>query len=338
MSLQKTFFIGVDVSKSSLDVAFCTSPNEIIAFKKFLNNQQGFKKIEQLTKTLAAKYECLDVHFCMEATNIYSDALGEFLQDKGFKVSIMNPAQTKFFCKSLMIRTKTDKTDAEALAFYCCIMKPKVTPKTSDEVKRFRGLVREREYLVRDRAKEKSKLDSVQDEFVRKITNSLIAHYDLLIKEIDKEIKAHARTYLHLQEKLELLKTIPGISDVTSQLFLSEIHIHEEEKLCVKSQTAHAGLAPQQFQSGTSVRGRSRINKTGNARLRTCLYMPTLNAIRTNPIIKEFYKRLLENGKPKIVAIVACMRKLLTLMIGVINNNSAFDPNWSKNRVVLVGC
>ncbi|MCG6537123.1 MAG: transposase, partial [Syntrophales bacterium LBB04] len=141
------------------------------------------------------------------------------------------------------------------------------------------------------------------------------------------------------KDKVELLKTIPGIGETTARILLCELHVeNNDEKITAKVQIAHAGLAPAQKQSGQSVRGKSMICRTGNARLRRCLYFPAIVASKFNPVITEFYQRLLARGKHKKVAIVAAMRKLLSIAIGVLNNKVAFDPEWVVKTVKQVKC
>jgi len=131
---------------------------------------------------------------------------------------------------------------------------------------------------------------------------------------------------------VELLKTIPGIGDKTAYEILSEIHIEDGENLNVKAQVAHAGLAPRERLSGSSVRGKSKICKKGNSNLRGALYMPAMCCIQHNPILFGFYHRLLSKGKLEMVALVAVMRKLLTICIGVLRNNQPFQVDWVQKR------
>jgi transposase len=132
-----------------------------------------------------------------------------------------------------------------------------------------------------------------------------------------------------LKHQVQLLQSIKGIGDRTAWQILAELHAHDSININIKAQVAHAGLAPRQFQSGSSVNGKPRICKTGNHRLRKALYMPALSALRFNPQLKEFYHRLLSRGKLKMVALVAVMRKMLVLATGILNNNLPFDANWT---------
>lgn len=149
------------------------------------------------------------------------------------------------------------------------------------------------------------------------------------IAQIEKLIKEHFKKHPKLKHQIELLKTIPGIGDKTAYEILAEIHIEDGQNINVKSQVAHAGLAPREFQSG-NVKGKPRICRTGNANLRKALYMPAMCATQKNQLLSEFYHRLVNSGKLKMVALVATMRKLLVISIGVLRNDKPFDPNWAK--------
>jgi len=107
-------------------------------------------------------------------------------------------------------------------------------------------------------------------------------------------------------------------------------HIEDGKSLNVKAQVAHAGLAPKERKSGSSINGKTRICKTGNASLRSALYMPAMSATKHNPALREFYQRLISKGKLKMVALVAVMRKLLVYAIGILRNNTPYNPDWTK--------
>lgn len=127
----------------------------------------------------------------------------------------------------------------------------------------------------------------------------------------------------------ELLESIPGVGAVTAQAILAELP--EPARFSSAQQAAaYAGLVPREYGSGTSVKKRTRLSKAGNARLRKALDLPTLTAIRFNPLLKAFFERLVAAGKSKRAAVGACMRKLLMIAYGILNSRSPFDPQWSK--------
>jgi transposase len=214
-------------------------------------------------------------------------------------------------------------------------MKPLATEKTAPELKGLKVLVRHMDYLRARLAEAKAHMEGVGNPLVAASIEEMIRHYGEQIAALEDKIDSHIDTYPGLKQDVELLKSIPGISDATARIILCEAHAARDEdgKLSRKAQTAHAGLAPVQRQSGTSVKGKTRLCKTGNRRLRRGLYMPAVCAIKCNPVIRKFYNRLVSNGKRKMAAVVASMRKLLVIAIGVLNNKVPFDQNWEGQKM-----
>jgi transposase len=130
-----------------------------------------------------------------------------------------------------------------------------------------------------------------------------------------------------LRADRNLLQSIPGVGAVTAQALLAELP-EPGQFASAQQAAAYAGLAPRQYRSGTSVRKRTRLSKAGNARLRKALYLPALTALRFNPLLKAFFERLVAAGKARMVAVGACMRKLLMIAYGVLKNRTPFDPSW----------
>lgn len=153
-------------------------------------------------------------------------------------------------------------------------------------------------------------------------------------KEAGK-VRAEADALVGAAEPLradrELLGTIPGVGRQTATTVLAELPAVERLP-SAESAAASCGLAPRECRSGTSVKRRTRLSKAGNARLRKALYLPTLTAIRCNPLLKGFFERLVSVGKPKMQAVGACMRKLVMLCYGVLKNRAPFDPDWASNK------
>jgi len=324
--MTKTLYVGIDVSKAKVDVATTTDGKKIISIATFDNNLEGFKKLSKWIKKYSDKSS--KIHCCMESTGIYHEEIAEFLQET-FIVSVINPYQSKAFAGSQLIRTKNDKVDAGILACYCAISQPDETVKTPEEVKKLRRLLRFLNTQITARAKEKTRLHSVKDNDVADVLKTTILFLSDSIAQVEKLIKGHINNSPELKHQVELLKTIPGIGDKTAYEILAEIHIEDGKNINVKAQVAHAGLAPREYQSG-SIKGKPRICRTGNANLRKALYMPSMCAIQKNPLLSEFYHRLVNAGKIKMVALVATMRKLLVIAIGVLRNDRPFDPNWAR--------
>jgi len=326
-----TLYIGIDVSKDKLDIAITQDGRQIISTAIFENTVTGHKKLFLWAKKYSKGFS--QIHFCIEATGIYHEEIAEYLQEQSKTiVSIINPFKSKSFGNSKLLRTKNDKVDAALLACYCAISRPEKTIKTKEEVKKLRSLVRFLNTQISARAKEKTRLHSCKDNNVADVLKGTIQFLSQSIARIEKIIKNHIKKYPQLKHQLELLKTIPGISDKTAYEILAELHIEDGKTLNSKSQVAHAGLAPREYQSGSSVHGKPRICKTGNKRLRKALYMPAMSSIRYNKQLSEFYQRLVSKGKIKKVALVAVMRKLLVLAVAILNSGKPYEENWTQKH------
>lgn len=326
---QKTLYIGIDVSKSKLDTSTTYHPDSILAFQSFKNNPEGFKKLFKWVKAQKEKLKCAKMHFCLESTGIYSEEITEHLQKQGHTiVSVVNPAQTKAFSLCRFLRTKNDKVDSKMLAWFCLINKPKETQKSLEEFKILKKLIRSIDFFIEQRAHLKTKLSSTKEADLRGSIMRLIDSYSKEIAILETQMQDHVRKYELLKESVRLLESITSVGMKTACRILSELLQEEDGQLTVKAQVAHAGLAPGEKLSGSSVKGKSTICKMGNSRLRKYLFMPALGAIQNNPLIKTLYDRLISKGKHKMLALTACMRKLLAIAVGVLRNKQPFDLNW----------
>lgn len=333
---QKTLYIGIDVSKETLDTSTSLFGKNILASIVTENNLTGFTKLHNGVKDQAVRHNCTDLHYCMEATGIYYKQVAKYLsKQENTRVSIINPYQAKAFAESELVRTKTDKHDSKMLACYCALKKPRRSYELPKEIERLRELVRYLNFLIRERAKQKTKLESVQNKEIFNLIKKTIAFYDKQIIKAENLIKKLVMNTTSLKEKVELLDSIKGVAERTAWVIISELFYTDEEKLDCKIQLAHAGLAPAEKRSGKSVRGRAKICKKGNKRIRAALYMPSMSALLNNPVIKEFYERLISKGKNKMLALIASIAKLLKIAIGVLNNKTPFDPDWSKKYCPL---
>ena len=327
---ERTINIGIDESKASLDCALTVDDKKVLASKKVANTPGGFATLAQWLHGYQKKKGCDRIHLCIESTGRYSASVAEYFEEQeGIWVSVVNPSLPKAFGKSLLLRTKTDVVSSLLLAFYVATVKPEPSPRVPPEVKELRSLVRHLEYLISRRGEEKSHLESVTHEAVVASIREIISQYDLQIEETETKISSYIDQNPSLKEKVDLLTSIPGIASMTAQLLICELHGEDGRGLLsAKKQTAHAGLAPGMKESGSSVHGKPHICKIGSKRLRKCLYFPTVVAIRYNPLVACFYHRLRKKGKPKMVALAACMRKLLVIAVGVLNNKTPFDEEW----------
>ena len=323
--------IGINVSKLTLDVAVTVDGKEVVSSGQFANDAKGHKALQKWVNKQTRKCGAGEVHYTMEATGHYSEDLHEFLSEAGEMVSVENPIKIKSFSQVQMMRTKTDAVDAAVIARYAWIIKPALIPPMEPTIKRLRALVRHVEHLTGHRAQEANRLEGARDKLVIKSIKAIVKRYDQEIEKTMEEINRHVDDNPDLRKKRDLLTSIPGIGEKLSSQILCEI---KSDVQSIKAQVAHAGLAPRQRVSGTSVRGKTQLCKMGNARLRRALYMPTMSAIRYNPHIREFYLKKVSQGKHKMVALCACMRKLLVIALGVLKNGVPYQEDWVSKRPV----
>jgi transposase len=323
-----THFAGIDVSKDTLD-ACLLGPDERTRPKRLANTPAGFAALRAWAERHAAGGT---VHYCMEATGPYSAALAEYLHAAGLLVSVANPARVKAYMKACGQANKTDPADARAIATFCRDQKPRLWAPPSPAVRQVRALVRRRDDLRRMAAVEKTRLDA--PDLTPAARRSLARTVKFLAGEADR-VQAQAEALIAADPTraadLALLESVRGIGRQTATTVLAELPAVEHLP-SAQSAAAYCGLSPREFTSGKTVKKHTRLSKAGNARLRTALYLPTLTAIRFNPVLKGFFARLVAAGKPKMQAVGACMRKLIMICFGVLKNRTPFDPEWSSRK------
>lgn len=312
-------FLGVDISKSIFDVALLLQ-NDKYKHKKFDNKENGFSELVLWLN----KQEVQEVHICMEATGTYGEALATYLYDAGYKVSVVNPAQIKGFAKSELSRVKTDKADAKLIARFCRAMEPKAWQPKALYIRELRALVRRLEALQGMYLQENNRLKTTSSEIVQSSIETVMRKLDEQIKMVKKMIQDHIDRHPDLRDKKVLLDSIPGIGEATIGQILAFMQVEDFEN--ARQLAAFVGLNPKPFQSGTSVRGRTRLSKTGDSNLRKAFYMPAITAKRYNPIIKAFCERLKNTGKGNMLIIGAAMRKLVHIIYGILKSGKSFDP------------
>ena len=314
--------IGIDVSKKELVVALLQ--NKQICKGKFSNDKNGFNKLDKWI----IKNNATEAKICMEATGCYSFLISNYLYEKNYKVYVVNPFSIKSFANVKLSRTKTDEADAIIIAEYIkmvdCI---KYTPKSN--------LMHEIKYMYRclddlknhlSQAKNYLESKDLLPKEVIKIWKSMAKSIETKITTLEAKIVKIINNDSELTQKYNNLLTVPGISIKTAIALLAEIpditHFKNARQLA-----AFAGLTPKQTQSGTSVKGRTRLSKTGSSKLRKAIFLPAIVAKQFNPIIIKFCQNLEHKGKCKMVIVGAAMRKLVHIIFGVLKNNIPFNPN-----------
>lgn len=306
-------FIGIDVSKEYCDVAVIPDGTR----KRFTNDEEGQEAVAAFILPLNPG------RIVIEATGGYEMGVVRVLADNLLPVVAVNPRQVRDFAKATGRLAKTDSIDADVLAQFAGAIRPEVRPLPTKEVEMFRALVARRRQLVQMMTMEKNRLEKSPPAGSKDIRNH-IYYLTEALKKIDRDISRTIRKSPLWKEKETILTSTPGIGPVISCTLIAALP--ELGTLNRKEIAALVGVAPFNRDSGKH-RGKRTI-WGGRAHVRSVLYMGMLSAIRFNPVIRVFYKRLIDAGKVKKLAITACMRKLLTILNTMMKNKTT----WAEVR------
>lgn len=312
--------LGIDVSKLKFDACLSLGGGKF-RHRVFSNSPAGFAQLSAwLIKHTAAR-----VHACLEATGAYGEALSTYLHEAGHVVSVINPAAIKAYGESYLSRAKTDKADATLIARFCEERRPPAWQPLPAEVRELQALARRLDSLLEMRQMEANRLEVAGTQSVCESLAEHITYLDAEIARTQQLIRSHIDSHPGLRGQRDLLLSIPGIGETTAAKLLSEIM---DVKLyrSARQLAAFAGLAPRLHESGSSIRRKARLSKTGAPRLRKALYFPALVAMKHNPRIKALGARLKDRGKCPMEVIGAAMRKLVHIAYGVLKSGRPFDP------------
>ncbi|MFC1833190.1 IS110 family transposase [Thermodesulfobacteriota bacterium] len=304
-------FVGIDVAQARLDV-------HVLPKGASWTPKNDAKGIETLAKRLKKEAPTVIV---MEASGGFEISLSAELGTAGLPIAIVNPRQVRDFARAIGKLAKTDSIDAYVLARFAQTINPEPKPLPSKEEQLLKDLVRRRRQLVGLRASEKNRLHRVRSQPVRQSILSVIQTIDEQIRNIDLNLDDVLRNSPLWREKEDFLKTFTGVGSVTARTLvalLSELGDATREQIA-----SLVGLAPRNRDSG-KMRGKRMISG-GRAEVRNTLYMAALSAKQHNGIIRAFYKRLIEAGKPAKVAPTACMRKILVILNAMLRSNRPFE-------------
>ena len=288
---------------------------------RFANDEQGHGQLVARLRELSPQL------VVMEATGNFQLELSIVLASAKLAMAVVNPRQVRDFAKALGILAKTDAIDARTIARFGAMVKPDAQPLPDDQSLELEALMTRRRQLIGMIASEKNRLQALfgpaKKSWAEKSIRDTLSHLSKQLKQIDKDLQKRIERSPAWKAKDDLLKSVPGIGKVTS-LTLS-IDLPELGSLDRKQIASLAGLAPINRDSGKSV-GKRRI-WGGRASVRTALYMACVASLRCNPIIQALYARLTQAGrKPPKVALVACMRKLLTILNAMVRQQRPWDP------------
>ena len=305
--MNMNIYVGIDVAKDSLDVHILpqtqrihctTSPKDV----QNLIEQFGKLKIKLIV---------------MEATGGYGTTLAAELQQAGLAVAVVNPRQVRNFAKATGRLAKTDRIDAEVLALFAQRIQPPARSVGDENSRKIKSLVARRRQLVTTRIAEQNRRSRAANDVVAESIDAVLETIERQLDEMDRMIRQLVQSSPAWMEKAELLQSVPGLGKVTTHVLLADLP--ELGRLNRREIASLVGVAPINRDSGT-LRGRRAIGG-GRTEVRNALYMATLVAIRHNSVIRVYYQRLVESGKRKIVALVAAMRKLLTILNTMLKNN-----------------
>ncbi len=319
--------LGIDISKKTFD-ATLLDETDTRHHRQFPNTESGFVSLRTWLTTHAVSA----LHACMEATNVYWEALAEALSHDGYQVSVVNPARTKGFGISQLQRNTTDKVDSGVIADFCACMHPRTWTPPRPEQRQLRDLVRHIDMLKKTRTQHQNRLNTCSNPLVQRSFQTLLDTINAQLKDMETQVEHLFATYPTLQSQRTYLVSIQGIGKPTAAKMLSEMYDMEQYENAPAA-AADAGVTPAHYESGSSVRRRPRLSKVGKASLRGALYWPAITAMSCNPVVRDLKERLEKQGKPYKVILGAAIRKLLHLSYGVLKNQTLFDPEYvSKKR------
>ncbi len=308
-------YVGIDVSKAQLDIAVRPTQDQWDC----LNTNSGIARLTKRLKRLELKL------IVLEATGGYEIPVTAALAAAQLPVVVINPRQARYFARSTGRLAKTDSIDAQVLAHFAEAVRPQVRPLPDERVQELASIVSRRLQIVEMLTAEKNRLHRASPSVSRNIKRH-INWLEKSLADIDDELKESIVNSPIWRQKVNVLKSTPGIGPICSMTLVAELP--ELGSLNRKQIAALVGVAPFNRDSGM-MRGKRTI-WGGRARVRAVLYMAALTASRHNPVIRPFYERLCAAGKPKKVALTACMRKLLTILNAMLRNATPWQPHFTQ--------
>lgn len=306
---------GLDVSKAGLDLVTLDESEAVTASRRFANTPAGCRELAEFLRAAAVE------RIVLEATGGYERTAVAELAAAGLPVVVVNPRQVRDFAKALGVSAKTDRLDAEVLARFAQRIRPPLRALPDENAVILRDLLARRAQLIEMRTMESNRLKQAHAEQVAVDLRASIKFLDERLKSFDDELDQRLRQSPVWQEKADLLQTVPGVGPQTARTLVVEL---SELGACSRQAIAAlVGLAPMNRDSG-EFRGR-RMIVGGRSSVRRALYMAALTASRRNPVIRVHYEKLRRAGKPFKVALVACMRKLLTILNAMLRNRSSWN-------------
>lgn len=330
--------VGVDISKDDYKVCFYhldTNGRRFIkGTRTFKNTLAGFvdfmKWIEKKRKSE------LPVRITLEATGVYYENLVHFLDDNGYYVSVVLANQSKAYAKSLNLISKTDKLDAKMLGQFGIERDLRQWQPASPKMRIIKQLTRDRENLIEEKVAISNKIHALKSSFepdktVIKRANQRLSLAKKQIAQVEKQIKLTIQTDDLLKGKIERICKVKGLGLVTVATIIAETNGF----VLFKSRSqlmSYAGYDIVERESGSSLKGKTRISKRGNHHIRRALHFPAICAVKYEPQFQQLFDRILDRTSIKMKGYVAVQRKLLLLIYTLFKNDTVYDPNYLMNK------
>jgi transposase len=315
---------GIEVSAKDLVVAFTGKKGEALV-KQFANSEAGHQKLLQMLTRGGQR-----VSVCMEATGIYGLDLALLLSAQAeVQLMVANPRAVRHFAKATMQRSKNDQLDALLLREFVMRMEFQAWARPEENTLALWSVARRLQALTKQRTAEKNRQHAAGvSRAIPGCVRKSIARTLRFLQQERQQLRQEALQCIardtRLQQRYELLLSVPGIGTTSAIQMLAELLLLPEDR-DVRQWVAYAGLDPREYSSGTSVHKYTRISKVGNRHLRCALYMPALVASRREPHLRGFYEHLLARGKRKRQALMAVARKLLHAVFGMFRSNQPYN-------------
>lgn len=326
--------VGIDISMEDFNACIkfkaVDGKVKIKGSRKFRNDYNGFSELKSWV--LKREIKGIGVHYIMEATGTYYEDLAHYLHENGDNVFVVLPNKVKYFAKSLNLKTKTDKVDASLIAEIGMDRELTKWQPMTPEYKQLRDLCREMLSLKKEKTRAMNQLHAMnfshnKTQSIISIKKNQIDFYQESIQQIESEIKKIIDGNQHLKHKIQKIEKVKGLGMITIVIILCETNGFQMFS-CIRQVVSYAGLDVVMKESG-QYKGKTRISKNGNSRIRQSLFMPALAATQYNPYIRDLYLRINErNPEIKRKGIVAGMRKLLILIFVLWKKNEEYNPNY----------
>ena len=311
-----TYYLGLDVSKDTVDAQLCKDAR--YSHYKITNDAAGWQQLIDVLRALPEQ----EVHACCEYTGVYYLGLARAIHAAGYRMSVVNARSIKAFAQLMMVRTKTDKKDAQLIARYCEVNQPRAWSPPSEDAADLKALNRRLHQLNKLRTMEKNRL-YVAEEICRASHLAMIEVIEGQIDEVRTKLNEMIAVCAERRKRQQRLQTIPGIGPVAAAA-LQAVLMEVEKFPTAKQFVSYLGLSPVIKESGKSVRGHSKMSKMGDAYIRASLYMPARSACLRSRAFSGWAKAKMAAGKPAKVVYVAMMRKLATYAYYVVKNDKDF--------------